>query len=515
MKSGLLPCLLTVLCLVPIGRCLGATDAAAPPMKADQKLPVPTAVDQQAAARLVNDVFKDDIAKAKKPGEKASLAKKLLQAGMDERTDMAGHFFLLTLAKDTAALAGDADGAIAALAELDKSFQIDVLSQKIETLTAVGRFTVLPTAHKAIILRCNEGIDEAVNVDRYDLAKKLADLALVSARKANDGSLVFGATNRWKEVAAIEQVSRNVAKGILVLDKTPTDPVANLMVGKFRCFMKGDWEGGLPMLALGSDLTLKSLAERELKGAANAEAEAAIADDWWNFSETAHPEERRQTKARAAYWYQQAVPHLTGLKKGQAEKRMAEVVVASAVQSSSKFPIVNVLKLIDPKRDTQKGRWNISDNLLTADATDGWAGLQLPLVPKGDYDLTIRFTRTQGSGPVELYLKRMGHSKGFISFDERELKTNAIGNAKKGQKNMTRTGEAYQPVKLNETYTVVAEVRSDKVTVALNGVKLIDHRNDSSELVDAPTPNIMIAANGGSVRFEAIEISDLSSKASK
>ena len=80
---------------------------------------------------------------------------------------------------------------------------------------------------------------------------------------------------------------------------------------------------------------------------------------------------------------------------------------------------------------------------------------------------------------------------------------------------MTRTGEAYQPVKLNETYTVVAEVRSDKVTVALNGVKLIDHRNDSSELVDAPTPNIMIAANGGSVRFEAIEISDLSSKASK
>ena len=40
-------------------------------------------------------------------------------------------------------------------------------------------------------------------------------------------------------------------------------PPANLTVGKYYCFQKGDWEKGLPMLALGQDETLKALPPRK------------------------------------------------------------------------------------------------------------------------------------------------------------------------------------------------------------------------------------------------------------
>ncbi|MBI3877243.1 MAG: hypothetical protein HY300_15015, partial [Verrucomicrobia bacterium] len=41
---------------------------------------------------------------------------------------------------------------------------------------------------------------------------------------------------------------------------TPDDPGANLAVGQFLCFVKGDWESGLPLLAKSDDNVLKTLA---------------------------------------------------------------------------------------------------------------------------------------------------------------------------------------------------------------------------------------------------------------
>ena len=56
-------------------------------------------------------------------------------------------------------------------------------------------------------------------------------------------------------------------KALAALDRNPTHPAANQMVGKYRCFNKGNWITGLPMLALGSDPELKALAIVDLKGA--------------------------------------------------------------------------------------------------------------------------------------------------------------------------------------------------------------------------------------------------------
>ena len=46
-----------------------------------------------------------------------------------------------------------------------------------------------------------------------------------------------------------------------MLKKTPDDPKANEAVGRYNCFLKGDWQEGLPQLAAGADGQLKQLAE--------------------------------------------------------------------------------------------------------------------------------------------------------------------------------------------------------------------------------------------------------------
>ena len=49
------------------------------------------------------------------------------------------------------------------------------------------------------------------------------------------------------------------------LKTNPDDPQANLALGRYRCFAKGDWEAGLPLLAKSGDAALASLAKKALE----------------------------------------------------------------------------------------------------------------------------------------------------------------------------------------------------------------------------------------------------------
>ena len=63
-----------------------------------------------------------------------------------------------------------------------------------------------------------------------------------------------------------ENLPEEVRVALATLKTNPTDPEANLVVGKYHCFVKDEWEKGLPMLLKGNDAALKELATAE-KGA--------------------------------------------------------------------------------------------------------------------------------------------------------------------------------------------------------------------------------------------------------
>ena len=88
------------------------------------------------------------------------------------------------------------------------------------------------------------------------------------------------------------------------LKEKPDDPDANLIVGKYQCFTKGDWDKGMPMLAKGSDEKWKALAEKDIAGADSANEQVKLGDAWWDVS-----------KERAVYWYRLALPGLVGWRR--------------------------------------------------------------------------------------------------------------------------------------------------------------------------------------------------------
>jgi hypothetical protein len=77
-----------------------------------------------------------------------------------------------------------------------------------------------------------------------------------------------------------------------------------------------------PLLALGNEPKLKTLAENDLKGMDSADAQAEVGDAWWSLSDNRQEVEKKQLQARAGYWYRKAEPTLAGLVKDRVEGRL-------------------------------------------------------------------------------------------------------------------------------------------------------------------------------------------------
>src|SRR5205823_674976 len=100
------------------------------------------------------------------------------------------------------------------------------------------------------------------------------------------------------------------------LASNANDPSANEKIGRFICFLKGDWDAGLPMLAKGSDEQLKAIAALDLSRTGGAER-AAVADRWLDHLEKLEPTERTEVRVHAYIAFSQAVPEATGIEKAR------------------------------------------------------------------------------------------------------------------------------------------------------------------------------------------------------
>ena len=84
-------------------------------------------------------------------------------------------------------------------------------------------------------------------------------------KQASQFSRSAEVTAKSKQVEAAAQAHTDAEEATAVLEGKPDDPEANLMVGKYLCFTKGDWEKGLPLLTKSENSRLKLLAERDVR----------------------------------------------------------------------------------------------------------------------------------------------------------------------------------------------------------------------------------------------------------
>lgn len=330
------------------------------------KLPVPDDEAQKEAVSLIANLYKAEYDAAKTPEQKSALAKKMLQVGKDSKDDPTGRYVLFRLARDIAADAGDADTALAAVEETASLHELDILAVKADVLTKAVKAIKFPKQHQDLAPTLQSTFDDAVSQDRFDLAKTLNAVALNSARQARSAELVKQVVAQGKELEEIETEYQTVQEAFEKLKTAPTDPEANFLVGRYQCFIKGDWDNGLLMVVLGSDEELKKLAEAELAEKPDA---LKLGDEWWARSEECEGRSKQTIQSHASMWYRRALPALAGLSKARAEERIgvqAEIRPVAAPKPAERPTAPKKINttLQFPNEQAVKELWSLSD--------DGW-----------------------------------------------------------------------------------------------------------------------------------------------
>lgn len=295
-------------------------------LRAADKAPVPSSSAQDKALKLVKDVYGDEYAKAESSEQKTALAKKLLQSAKETDQGTANHYALLRVAWDAATQAGDAKLAMQVTQEMVDAYEVNALTAKVATVKTIAASVRSSEQRAALATVALDAGDEAVAGDNYEVVVELVQIALSAARKAQDWQLVKQIVARDKAFKKMAEVYAKAQEALVALEEDPTDPEANQAAGEYFCFVKGDWAKGIPMLALGSDDTLKALAQKDLKGADAPDEQVEIGDGWWELAQTEQGDQREAMLLRASGWYGEAKAKLSsGLILTKVTRRLEDI----------------------------------------------------------------------------------------------------------------------------------------------------------------------------------------------
>ena len=291
-----------------------------------QKQRIPSEAAQKAARLIVQEIYGDDFRAAKTSEQKIQLAQKLMKVAEETTGDPVGRFVLLAKVRVMAAELGNVQLTLTTVDEVSKTFAIESLAWKAESLAVIerGRNLTMPEQRRQFAEAALSLVEQAIAEDQFENASKLVAIASRVARKARYSNLSKQAAQSQREIASLQEEFELVQEARAKLNEDPIDAEANLVVGRYYCFSKADWDVGLLMLAIGSDPQLKKLAGQELQRPESVSEQVAIGDAWWEIAKEMEGRAQHNIKQHAGVWYARALPQLTGLSKAKAEKRLRD-----------------------------------------------------------------------------------------------------------------------------------------------------------------------------------------------
>jgi len=292
----------------------------------DTRRAVPDEADQKEGKSLVGEIFRDEYKTAATADARVALAKKMIEMAQQTNDDPVGRYVLTRVALDICVKAKDVALTLNAIDSLDREYRVDGLKLKVDALSKIVQLRPARDRENMIFYRLGPLHALALENDKYKLADKIAGLEMTIASRHRDKKKRERALAHQKAVSDLLELYGNVDQSLEELKEDPRDPEANLAVGSFRCFGRGDWQAGLPLLALGSDEDLSKVAKLDLAGAESNADKAKIADAWWNLADERKTSEQAAMKHRAAYWYREGMYEgMPVIAKLKARKRLEEV----------------------------------------------------------------------------------------------------------------------------------------------------------------------------------------------
>jgi hypothetical protein len=184
-----------------------------------------------------------------------------------------------------------------------------------------------PLEHRSIAEQARGLMDEASGAGNFGQAAQLGKLAAAEGVKARDRELVLLIRGRLKEVQEAVKLGEEFRAAQAKLADQPDNVDANTTAASYYCFLRNDWEKGLPCLAKGRDAALKTLAQRELQELPTDPTDRVnLADAWWDLAQKIGGKRKEKMLLHAGAWYAKAQRSLPdGMVKLKVEKRLDEI----------------------------------------------------------------------------------------------------------------------------------------------------------------------------------------------
>lgn len=290
--------------------------------KPTPKIPDKAAI--TAKQKEIRDIFKDEYA-SRKIEDHLALAKKLFDSAIQQKDDPLTTYVLLTEARDQAVQFGEVTIAIQSCQELGKTNSENMFDDQVTALLKLQSLTGRPLAHyQAVLKQSLQVIDTLQAADEYDLALKLVNVSIPVSKKLNDAASFGQLNSRSKELTLLKASFAKVRAARETLKTNPLDADANQVWGEFLCFVKNDFDTGLPYLAKSSENELKAVAQQELSKPTGTEQLLTVADGWWSLSEKEKDRIRASMRGRAVLHYRKVQGQLNGLMAAKVDKRIKE-----------------------------------------------------------------------------------------------------------------------------------------------------------------------------------------------
>lgn len=297
------------------------------------KWPVPTRPEQQRAEKEIRESFRSELARPRTRQHKLALAEEMFRQGQEKQDDPASQYVLFQMACDLASRVGEVSRTMRFADEIASRFEVDSMELKADILTSALEPTRnAPALSIANLDLVENGLllaDEALAGGDVDVAERILKLAGAAARRSKSSELIQEVTARTKTAKAVEDEKEKVDKALAALQASPSDAEANLTAGRWYCFVKQQWEQGLPYLARGSDPALAAAAQEDLAGPVSPDQQLAVGDAWWQVARVKQGYLKARIARRAEQWLDRALPSLSPDTGSGVQQRFEEISQAA------------------------------------------------------------------------------------------------------------------------------------------------------------------------------------------
>lgn len=274
-------CCLFVFSMVLAMAAAGALGAPA----AKKLLAVPTEAQRAQALRLVRDIYKTQYADHTPAGGK-KLAETLLKDAAATQDDAVARYVMLCEAREAAGDAGEMNLSLRAMATLADQFKVDSAGLELDTVRRVGRSAagVKNAGDLAEMCLTLAGITSR---NKPSVAQTFCDLAEQAAQAAKNRELMAAANAVAGALRSLAVEERKGEAALVRLKTHPDDKAASTAAGRYLCLVRGDWAGGLPLLADGNGGVpgLREAAAKDIAHPTTAADRMALAEAYWHLSE--------------------------------------------------------------------------------------------------------------------------------------------------------------------------------------------------------------------------------------